>query len=338
MCAEDKSNIRVVGEAEAGVKLLRFLERGLGLPRPQLFRLLRSGQVRVNKGRARPETVLLAGDAVRWPPGLAYSGPAAAPKNEPGASSAVDLPDLPELGPGLQIIQAAKHWLALSKGPGLPVQPGSGQVDSVSERLRLAFAGAPFTPAPAHRLDKQSSGLLLAGRTPLGQRWLSSLFASDKQELGRFYLVWLAGTWAQPETQTLRDWLVQKRGPDGLERMYALREPDPAGQAREAVAVYQPLKHLGQSPCGPASLLAVQLLSGRKHQIRVQCAARGHPVIGDRRYNGPLYRQMLLHAAKISLPAEEDYYGERLAAANLCLEPNWPAPFSHQLFDDSRGF
>lgn len=316
MCAEDKHNIQVIGEAEAGIKLLRFLERGLGLPRPLLFRLLRSGQVRVNKGRARPETVLLAGDEVRLPPGLAQSGRSV-------QESPVDLPEEGQ-GSGLEIVQAGKHWLALNKPAGLPVQPGSAHEDSVSARLGRAFAGAPFIPAPAHRLDKQSTGLLLAGRTPLGQRWLSSLFAGNKRGLGRIYLVWVAGKWAGEGAATLRDHLLQKRGPDGLERIYAV--PEGYGNAKEALAIYRSLKFLAHSPCGPASLLEVQLLSGRKHQIRVQCAERGHPVIGDRRYNGPIFRQMLLHAAKMELPAE-DYYGERFAALSLSVDPAWPPPF-----------
>jgi 23S rRNA pseudouridine955/2504/2580 synthase len=329
LCAEDKSNIHIIGEAEAGTRLLRFLERGLGLPRPLLFRLLRSGQVRVNKGRAKPESVLLTGDAVRLPPALAFPGRA-----DPEAAPA-GLNALPELGPNLRIVQAGKHWLALDKGPGLPVQPGSAHEDSLSARLRQAFArlsgGVSFTPAPAHRLDKQSTGLVMAGRTPLGQRWLSALFAGDKRELLRIYLVWVSGQWESAGAETLRDRLVQKRGPDGLERMYRLAGPEQNDAAREAAASYRPLKFIESSPCGPASLLEVQLFSGRKHQIRVQCAERGHPVIGDRRYGGPLFRQMLLHAAKISLPAAEDYYGESFAAVRLCLDPPWPAPFNYSI-------
>lgn len=327
MCAADntdKHNIRIIGEAEAGVKLLRFLERGLGLPRPLLFRLLRTGQVRLNKGRTKPETVLLAGDEVRLPPGLVMPGPADAA----GPPSPEVQPEAPDLGPGLEVVQVGKHWLALNKPAALPVQPGSAHEDSLSARLRLAFAGAPFLPAPAHRLDKQSTGLVLAGRTPLGQRWLSALFAGDKRELGRVYLVWVAGKWADEGAVTLRDHLAQKRGPDGLERIYIIPE---AEGGKEALAVYRPLQYLAQSPCGPASLLEARLLTGRKHQIRVQCASRGHPVIGDRRYNGPLFRQMLLHAAKIELPAEKDYHGESFAAASLGVDPPWPAPFNYSI-------
>jgi 23S rRNA pseudouridine955/2504/2580 synthase len=231
--------------------------------------------------------------------------------------------------------------LVLNKAPGLPAQPGSKHEDCVSARLKNFFSGESFIPAPAHRLDKQSSGLILAGRSYLMQRRLHKLLSSRKAELNRIYLVWVAGIWNLPDTALLRDYLRQKRSADGLERMHVEGEPE-EGTA-EAVAEYRTLKILsgcldfsrvGKTEQKGATLLGVRLLTGRKHQIRVQCASRGYPVIGDARYAGPPYAHLLLHACKIMLPAVKPESGVLCpehasgGAENFEARPSWSEPFT----------
>ncbi|MDR2893796.1 MAG: RluA family pseudouridine synthase [Deltaproteobacteria bacterium] len=361
-------NKHIINEAEAGVRVLRFLERRLSLPRPLLYRWLRSGQVRVNKGRVKADYLLCVGDELRLPPQAA-----AVPPSLPAASGNAPVPQ--DLGPGLRLVQADKHVLLLCKDSGLPVQPGSGHTDSVSQRLKLFAgpleAGAPafteagenslragtgaFAPIPAHRLDKQSSGLIVAGRTHIALRRLQELFsqksgtadhasmiADSSNEnkalpqgdlspvmpamlpIERRYLVWVAGDFRLAAGIVLEDYIGPETGSDGRERM-AVAEAGQEG-VKQARGVYRILRFMPASPCGPASLLEVELLTGRKHQIRVQCASRGHPVIGDRRYNGPFFERLLLHAYKLTLPGG-DFMGESFAAVHGLALPDWPEPF-----------
>jgi 23S rRNA pseudouridine955/2504/2580 synthase len=340
LCLENNGNICIITKAEAGMKALRFLERRLSLPRPLLFRLLRTGKIRINRSRVKPEHILAPGDEVKVPLPLHVQG-------KKGADPAVFSPGrAPSLGPGLDIVYMDESLLVLNKAPGLPVQPGSGHMDSVSSRLGKAFAGSPFIPAPAHRLDKQSSGLILAGRVYLAQRHLHRLFSARKAELDRRYLVWVSGVWDLPGKTRFKDGLVQKKGADNLERMYVLES---AENGLEAITEYKTLKILravgsredktgpgifppGRAALRSATLLEARLFTGRKHQIRVQCASRGYPVIGDARYAGPQHTPMLLHACKIALPGvnplDAGSTEKPFCSGHFEARPDWPEPFT----------
>lgn len=341
------------------MKALRFLERRLSLPRPLLFKLLRTGKIRVNRAKVEAAYILAAGDAVQTPlPAYVQSGNA--PAANPSAFSLAQTAgrecerkcggraadSAPFLGPGLDVVHMDEYLLVLNKAPGLPVQPGSKHIDSVSARLKQFFRGSAFIPAPAHRLDKQSSGIVLAGRVYLAQRHLHRLFSACKAELDRRYLVWVSGVWDLPDKTLFRDCLGQKKGADNLERMYVCADTE---GGVEAVAEYRALKSLravapwpgkagqkifpaGRAELRSATLLEVRLLTGRKHQIRVQCASRGHPVIGDTRYAGPSYASMLLHACKITLPGVNPVYTgpaeEPFCSGHFEARPAWPEPFT----------
>jgi 23S rRNA pseudouridine955/2504/2580 synthase len=374
LCLENKENIYIITRAEAGMKALRFLERRLSLPRPLLFKLLRTGKIRINRSRVKPEHILAVGDEVKIPRSLyaqggngtdqpAFSSMQAAVPERERKNGSCAAGQAPSLGPGLDVVYMDEYLLVLNKAPGLPAHPGSKHTDSVSARLDKAFEGSYFIPAPAHRLDKQSSGLILAGRVYQAQRHLHRLFSACKAELDRRYLVWVSGVWDLPDKTLFRDCLGQKKGADNLERMYVLENTE---DGVEAVAEYRTLKilsavvtrqagacspqeltrpariyranpcramlagglcpplskHLkrkghkagqkafpaGRADLNNATLLEVRLLTGRKHQIRVQCASRGYPVIGDARYAGPSYAPMLLHACKITLPGVNPVY------------------------------
>ncbi|MDL2307853.1 hypothetical protein LJC48_07550, partial [Desulfovibrio sp. OttesenSCG-928-C06] len=131
------SGLLTITEAEAGVKLLRFLERRLGLPRPSLFRLLRTGQVRVNKGRCKPDRVLLAGDEVRLPP--QYAGLL-------GVTSAVVLPGSPDMAGADQARSGQKRSDRDKPAQDGPVHGGSNQArqDGLDQRK-----ASPVRPSPA---------------------------------------------------------------------------------------------------------------------------------------------------------------------------------------------
>jgi 23S rRNA pseudouridine955/2504/2580 synthase len=315
-----ENNILIVTPAEAGQKLLRFLERKLKTPRPSLYRWLRTGQVRLNKGRAGADHLLEAGDEIRLPPQAQQE------LVRCGDNSAVDLHiEQRDLLPGLKIIHQDAFLLALDKPAGLPAQPGSKHIDSVSVRLKNSAQASAFIPAPAHRLDRQSTGLMVAGKTHLYQSYLHSLFAAEKPLLEREYLLWVKGiVELLPETEFV-DYLAAQTNSGGMERMGVVSA---AGtKASRAAAFYSTIKILCESPCGQATLLKARLLTGRKHQIRAQCAGRGHALIGDGRYGGPFFGKMLLHSFRLHLPGCADFRGQSFPEYNLQSLPVWPTPF-----------
>ena len=333
---------------EAGMKLMRFLELHLAdSPHStELHRWIRTGQIRVNKKRTKPFALLSEGDVVRIPPFarfLASAGPhtmsaqAGFVPNVAGVSGKTALPDAGKAidADDLFLVAETGDYLVLSKGSGLAVQAGSGIADSVADRLKSCLSHLPYIPAPAHRLDRYTSGLVLAGKSHLAQQRLHALFSS--RELVKEYLVWVAGIWSpvSPDAGTpsagaadglengvsfpvneLPFGLRTPAGPAFFAEEYLVTEnragkeyiritPEHTPGARKAEAVYVPLQYANlhlPSWSGAASLLLVRLLTGRKHQIRVQVASRGCPVIGDVKYGGPRSFPMLLHAWRLTLP------------------------------------
>jgi len=265
-----------VSAEEAGQKILRFLARRLGLAPAMLHRWIRTGQVRRNGSRASAFDRIEAGDRIRVPPfALRMAG-------VKETDAALPLPDIVAELPGL---------LVLNKPAGLPVQPGSGHTDSVTSRLAAHFAHLPFIPTPAHRLDKDSSGLLLAATSYERLRALHEAFA--RRTLKKIYLTWVEGAWPEDGPRVLRD-LLEKTGRPGREKVHS-------GQGREALCEVACLyREQGRS------LLRVDLLTGRTHQIRAQLSARGHPLCGDVKYGArPRKGGLLLHAFSVELPDGE---------------------------------
>ncbi|NMC50051.1 MAG: RluA family pseudouridine synthase [Desulfovibrio sp.] len=276
-----------VEEAEDGRKLLDFVKRRTGKDVPQgaVMRWIRTGQVRVDGRRARPYDRLAAGQLVRLPP------------HRPGEKALAGTDA--RIGPLPPTVYADEELLVLAKPAGLPVHPGSGHHDSVHTRLAAAFADAAFIPAPVHRLDKDTSGLLVAAKTRRAADEASRAFREGRVD--KVYLAWVAGEWTRSavgEACAMRDSLA-KSGPAGGERMRAGMD---AMAGREALAEAVPLLVTRER-----SLLAVRLLTGRTHQIRVQLASRGHPVLGDRKYGVPGHggTGLMLHCWRMALLGRE---------------------------------
>lgn len=269
-----------VTRAEAGQKLVRFLERRLpGIPRSALMRWIRTGQVRLDKKRRKPFDTVREGQDVRIPPHEAQSSDNILPKNETPPKK-------------LDIIFQNRDMLAVNKPAGLPVQPGTGHTDSVVTRLRAMFSGADFLPAPVHRLDRDTTGVLLAGASHAALKGLSRDFAEGR--VHKTYLAWVQGRWPHDEEILLEDALEKQGGPG--------REKVQAGSGKTALARVRPVRYRKTY-----TLLRVRLLTGRTHQIRVQLASRGFPLVGDVKYGGPACSQgLLLHAWKIRLDIHLD--------------------------------
>lgn len=308
-----------VDTAEHGMKLISFLAKRLeNGTRPEtsmgeLHRWIRTGQVRVNGKRAAAFDRIAAGDAVRLPP-FAVAAARHEAREIPLAAGDV-------LGGKLRVLAATPDFLALEKPAGIPSQPGTKQDTSVSGILRDHFAGAAYIPAPAHRLDKLTSGILLAGRTHDAQEKLHALFARndglDAAPMEKAYLAWVCGAWPHTDEQTLSDRLAKEVKPGTSRETMRESDSEDAREARSRVS----LLATRATPLGEASLLRVVLKTGRTHQIRAQLSIRNFPIIGDVKYGGKPFSHMLLHAYSLSFP----WNGEIVA---LSSSPPWPEPFA----------
>lgn len=271
-----------VTDAEAGQKLLQYLERRLtgDVPRSAIQRWIRKGQVRVDKGRKKPFDRIEAGQMVRIPPYTPGETKTATP------------------GGNLVIAHEDDRLIAIAKPAGLAAHGGDKIEDSVIARLTAMYPDADFMPTLCHRLDKDTSGILLAAKTYESLRTLNDSFASGG--VGKLYLAWVKGEWQESGEVLLEDKL-EKRGIPGEEKVRA-------GSGKVALA-----KVAGLIPGPKYSLVAVRLLTGRTHQIRVQLASRKHPVVADRKYGkGNERGAMRLHC-----------YAMHIEGETLSLAPPW---------------
>lgn len=311
----EHANLVEVTPAEAGQKLLQLLARRLGLPAALLHRWIRSGQVRRNGKRTKPFERVQARDVLRLPPFAAHV-----------AASEARLPAPPTPLPPLPLLHRDAELLVCNKPAGLPVHGGSGHRDSLVARVAAHFAGAAFAPTPAHRLDRDTSGLLLLAASYRMLRALQD--ALRAHALHKEYVAWLEGMWGGKDglhapPRLLRHILgKQYTGPDELVRVQA--NGSTGRGIREARCIVGALRCLPPDPAHPRgrTLAHIRLLTGRTHQIRAQLAAEGCPVCGDGKYGtggGPLR----LHALRLILPPDMD---ARLTTAGLGDAPLAPAP------------
>ncbi|WP_300157637.1 RluA family pseudouridine synthase [Solidesulfovibrio sp.] len=309
----------VVSEAEAGQKLLQYLVRRLGgaVPQAALQRFIRTGQVRLDGRRARPFDRIEQGQKVRVPPyepGEAPSAPTAAPlaavprdaRRQPRTlRSAAPAKAQTHAAPVLDILHEDADLLVVVKPAGLPVHPGSGHATALTTILHARSRDAPFRPTPAHRLDRDTTGVLLVAKSyRMLRRIHDEMLAGEAR---KDYLAWVWGRWLLGEVNewvTLRDRLSKQGGP-GRERVEAGED------GKEAVCKARLLGHMPT-----ASLLEVRLETGRTQQIRAQLAARGHPIVGDPKYGGGA-PPLLLHAWRVTL-----------TDAAFCAPPAWEAPWT----------
>jgi 23S rRNA pseudouridine955/2504/2580 synthase len=272
----------VAGAEEAGQRLDKALSQWLtGVPRSRLFRLIRRGEVRVNGRRATAEQRLAAGDSVRLPPVLlADTAQPSVPRVPRGLIETVE---------GAVIHQDAR-LLVLDKPAGVAVHGGSGLSFGIIEALRASRPAE--TLELAHRLDRDTSGILLIARKPSALRTLHALLREGRVQ--KSYLALVAGNWQLGHKRIDAPLRTDLRiGGERTVRVHA--------DGKEALTEFRLVEHYGRR----ASLIEATLHTGRTHQIRVHAAHCGHPVGGDEKYGDAAFnealatlglRRMFLHA------------------------------------------
>lgn len=294
-----------VDEDSAGQRLDNFLIRHLkGVPKTHVYRIIRSGEVRINKGRASADTRVEAGDLVRLPP-VRVSDKVAEKAERP--APAREFP----------ILLEDEHLIALDKPAGVAVHGGSGVSFGVIEQLRQARPGTKFLEL-VHRLDRDTSGILLVAKKRSALTHLQDQFR--ERETGKTYLALVTGVWAA-NNKVIDLPLHKYLQADGERRVRVTTADDPEGmRSITLVKVRQKVAARQEQGLPAMSLLEVTIKTGRTHQIRVHLASQGHAIVGDDKYgdfelNKRLQklgmRRMFLHAWRLQFnhPAS----GERVA-------------------------
>lgn len=253
-----------------------------GVPKSRIYRIVRKGEVRVNKGRVDVNYRLVAGDIVRIPP-------VRIAERAPESYVAQGLKELLLNG----ILFEDDAMLIINKPAGYAVHGGSGVNSGIIEGLRLMRPEARFLEL-VHRLDKDTSGCLLIAKKRSALKQLHELFREDRVQ--KTYLALLAGQWARKKL--IVNAPLQKNVSQGGERMVVISQ---SGKAAETL--FRRLQ-LFQD----ATLVEASPKTGRTHQIRVHAASLGHPIVGDDRYGldevnkafkARGYKRMFLHAATL---------------------------------------
>lgn len=286
-----KTGVKLVdiGPEQAGQRIDNYLLTQLkGAPRSLIYRIVRKGEVRVNKGRIQPQYRLKEGDQVRIPP--------------------VRLGEKSEVAPAEQTLRQVesavlyedKRILILNKPSGLAVHGGSGISYGVIEALRALRPDAPFLEL-VHRLDRDTSGCLIIAKKRSTLRSLHELLRENR--IDKYYLALLKGEWHGGKWRIEAP--LKKNVLKSGERIVRVDET-----GKPAVSLFRPL---AVNPT--ASLVEVKLETGRTHQIRVHAAYSGHPIAGDDKYGDKLFNKQLremglkrlfLHAHRLAFEFPDD--------------------------------
>lgn len=256
---EKKVQWVTVDESKEGQRLDNFLSNQLkGLPKGRIYKMIRTGEVRINKGRCKPDSRVSAGDIVRIPP------VDLAPTKEAIAHRGI------QMKLSVALLYEDEDVLVLNKPSGLAVHGGSGLSTGLIEQLRLARPNEKFLEL-VHRLDRETSGCLLVARRPSALRRLHQQLRDQDKGLEKRYLALVAGKWPQ--------YLVDVEAPlekfeRGGERIVQVTERGKPSHTR-----IRPLEVLDG-----CTLVEAEPVTGRTHQIRVHASYYKHAVLGDTKY------------------------------------------------------
>jgi 23S rRNA pseudouridine955/2504/2580 synthase len=292
-CAAPAVRYIEVAEEEAGQRIDNYLLARLkGVPKSRIYRIIRSGEVRINMKRAQVSQKVVAGDRIRVPPVRV------AERDEPEAAPHFKL----------SILFEDDAILAIDKPAGLAVHGGSGVAHGVIESLRSMRPESRFLEL-VHRLDRDTSGVLLLAKKRAALIVLHEMMRGH--DMDKRYLAGVAGRFRN-EKQRVRLALAKHVNATGEKRVSV------SDEGQESETVFRLVERGADM-----SLLEAELLTGRTHQIRVHLAHLGHPVLGDEKYgdfelNRALKKQglkrMYLHAAKLAF--DHPISGQKLELAS----------------------
>ncbi|HEY0722147.1 MAG TPA: 23S rRNA pseudouridine(955/2504/2580) synthase RluC [Gammaproteobacteria bacterium] len=272
-----------IEEDSAGQRIDNFLVKSLkGVPKSRIYRILRTGEVRVNRGRIKPDYRLQQGDTVRIPP-IRVSEQA--PPARPGER----IQRLIEAS----ILYEDKGFLVINKPSGLAVHGGSGVSFGVIEGLRAMRPEAHFLEL-AHRLDRDTSGVLVLCKKRSALRAFQEQLRENQTD--KKYLALVRGKWkggARRVSAALRKNVLSSG-----ERVVRV-----ADDGKESLSIFEPVAIFGNL----ASLVRVSLITGRTHQVRVHANHIGHPIAGDEKYGDEAFNRQMseLGLKRLFLHAEE---------------------------------
>ena len=280
----------LVQSGQAGQRLDNFLLRELRkLPKSKVYRIIRKGEVRVNKKRSKPDYRINAGDSIRIPP----------LQLEPEAAEVI-IPAQLARTLELRLLFENASLLIIDKPSGLAVHSGSGLRYGVIDVMRYLRPQEPLELV--HRLDRDTSGCLMIARDRPALLELQRLM--QQNALRKKYRVVVKGHW-QKTLKHVDVPLLRQVMPNGERRVYV----DARGQAAETlVDVLGHFNHQGID----FSLIEVTLVTGRTHQVRVHCQSQGHEIAGDEKYGDRAFnramrklgcKRLLLHAHRLEIPA-----------------------------------
>ena len=289
------ASIQTVTEDEADIRLDRFLRRHYpALTQGVLQKLCRTGQIRVDGHRVEASVRLAAGQAVRVPPTVP-----AEPDERPPSISAADVKEMERM-----VLHRDEHLIVLNKPSGLATQGGPGITRHLDGLLDALRDGGGHRPRLVHRLDRDTSGVIVLARSPGVAAKLAASFRT--RDVEKTYWAVVAGH-PDPEEGQIEQPLKRVSGAFG-DRTVATDRKDKDGQ--RAYTNYRMLDAAGRK----LAWLELQPLTGRTHQLRVHCVSLGTPIVGDDKYAEPrdngsggsyvegLADRLHLHARSLLLP------------------------------------
>lgn len=260
-----------VSEKEGGVRLDRWIKRRMPMSQGEVEKLLRTGQVRVDGSRAKSSTRLQAGMEVRLPPFTSKTaGDREGPWQAPQKPNQKALSFLQPL-----IVHEDDDMFVLNKPAGIAVQGGTGQGGRHIDGMLDALSDGEHRPRLVHRLDKETSGLLVIARNPASAARLGGLFKG--REMDKIYWAVTVGV-PHPQAGELRSWMRKGTEPEDRERMVMGVHGDRA--SKHAITDYVTISTAGRK----AAWVALRPKTGRTHQLRFHMHELGTSILGDSKY------------------------------------------------------
>lgn len=289
---------RNIADDENGMRLDRWFKvhyPGLGFG--QLQKLLRSGQIRINGKRAKSDTRVEAGQSVRIPPALTLD---TSKGHDPLTANTIRNREDADVLKAMMLYEDSKVFV-FNKPSGLAVQGGSGLVRHVDKMLESLTNKKGEKPRLVHRLDRDTSGVLVVARTRGAASSLAREFRGRKTE--KIYWAMVKGV-PKPKQGKISNWLVKRSDDYGDDYMAVTKHGTP--NADHAVTHYRVIETSGPN----LSWLELQPVTGRTHQLRVHTQWLGNPILGDAKYfnienwhlPGGIQNKLHLHARRIRIP------------------------------------